>query len=557
MPDALARHDAVVRSAISKSGGYVFATGGDSFSAAFARPMEAVDTAIEIQSQLSAEDWGELGNLRVGVALHTGIADERDGDYFGPPVNRTARILSVADGGDVLISQTTLDLLRHHLQAAGLTTSDLGARRLKGIGVPERIHALDLGVKRRRSVSRRSLFTAGGLTLAALAVLIMVVVPPSLTPEEAPTTTSASTAGATETSTDSTTPDTASLAAGTVRWTRDLGAAPAGMVVDRGVIYAVTSTGNLVALNLERGEPVWEFDANGPLRQPPTVSGGVVYLVTISGNRLFGVAGGEAQLRCSFSFLEPGPVSVVDRTVYLGAGGSGTLYVVATSAGTECDSPVPAEYVSTRLQTITTAPVIAGDHIYLGDERGDVAALNLDDPDQRLWSQNYFTGAGEVPEYEGRVESVGVLEVIRVEASGQRTEITVLVTDAAGNLHFVDGGRPGRAQKDKVPVVGTPAVAEGRIYYLESLAVVVLDPDLEVDRRIPLDEQAALGPVLGDGVLYYVTRDAAVVAVDLDSGKPIMRQVLDSAAAVLTPIDDGVVAIDQDGTVSVVDLPAS
>ncbi len=104
MNEALAIHDSIMKEAIQGSDGYVFATGGDSFSAAFGAAQDAAQAAIEAQRRLAEVDWGET-QIRVRMALHTGEAEERDGDYFGPALNRTARLLAVGHGGQVLLSQ--------------------------------------------------------------------------------------------------------------------------------------------------------------------------------------------------------------------------------------------------------------------------------------------------------------------------------------------------------------------------------------------------------------------------------------------------------------------
>ncbi len=95
MQAALARHDAILRGAIESYGGYVFKTVGDAFYAVFASAPDALRAAIAAQQALSAERWSEdLGSLRVRMALHTGTPELRDSDYFGPPLNRVARLLS-------------------------------------------------------------------------------------------------------------------------------------------------------------------------------------------------------------------------------------------------------------------------------------------------------------------------------------------------------------------------------------------------------------------------------------------------------------------------------
>src|SRR5262245_8725255 len=104
MRTALARHDALIRAAIADYGGHVVKTMGDAFHAAFARAPDGVAAAAAAQRRLQAESWGEIGDLRVRMTLHTGAAEERDGDYYGPPLNRAARLLATGHGGQVLLS---------------------------------------------------------------------------------------------------------------------------------------------------------------------------------------------------------------------------------------------------------------------------------------------------------------------------------------------------------------------------------------------------------------------------------------------------------------------
>ena len=139
---ALECHDAVLNKVIEEHDGHVFYTGGDSFGAAFASPLSALATTIEIQRSLAAEDWPEeTGQLRVRMALHTGTPEMRDGDYFGPPVNRTARLMSAAHGGQILLSTATQQLVRDGL-SEGVSLVDLGQHQLKDLLSPETVFQL-------------------------------------------------------------------------------------------------------------------------------------------------------------------------------------------------------------------------------------------------------------------------------------------------------------------------------------------------------------------------------------------------------------------------------
>ena len=115
MRQALARHDAILREAIAAHRGHVFKTIGDAFCAAFSTAPEALAAAAAAQRALHGESWGEVGPLRVRMALHTGAAELRDGDYFGPPLNRVARLLAAAHGGQALVSQVARGLARDQL----------------------------------------------------------------------------------------------------------------------------------------------------------------------------------------------------------------------------------------------------------------------------------------------------------------------------------------------------------------------------------------------------------------------------------------------------------
>src|SRR5215211_5946779 len=141
MQTALARHDELLGAVIEECGGYAFKRLGDAFCCAFPTAPDSLEAALEGQRTLLSSDWEQTEPLRVRMALHVGAAEERDGDYFGPPLNRVARLLSAAHGGQTLISLATQELVRDQLPE-GTDLRDLGERRLKDLFRPERIFQL-------------------------------------------------------------------------------------------------------------------------------------------------------------------------------------------------------------------------------------------------------------------------------------------------------------------------------------------------------------------------------------------------------------------------------
>jgi predicted ATPase len=130
MAEALAAHDELIRSAVARHGGVVFKHTGDGMCVVFRSTPEAVAAATEVQSDVG---------LPVRMGLHTGEAESRDGDYFGPTLNRAARVMDAGHGGQVLVSSATAGLL------SGLDLVDLGEHQLKGLEKPERIFQVGSG----------------------------------------------------------------------------------------------------------------------------------------------------------------------------------------------------------------------------------------------------------------------------------------------------------------------------------------------------------------------------------------------------------------------------
>jgi predicted ATPase/class 3 adenylate cyclase len=144
MERSLARHDEIMTRVITERDGFVIKQRGegDSVFAVFARPTAAVVAALELQRNVQREPWSVPQPLRVRIAVHTGEAEQRGGDYFGRTVNRCARLRSVAHGGQTLLSATTVNLARAE-SPEDLSFRDLGSHRLRDLTEPEHVYQLE------------------------------------------------------------------------------------------------------------------------------------------------------------------------------------------------------------------------------------------------------------------------------------------------------------------------------------------------------------------------------------------------------------------------------
>ena len=138
MQSTLARHDAILREAVESHAGHVVKHTGDGGFAVFATARDALGAAVAGQAGLAEERWGSTGPLRVRMGLHTGEAQYREGDYFGTALNRAARLMAVAHGGQIVCSRATADLARDGLPTdVGLV--DLGEHRLRDLSRAEQV----------------------------------------------------------------------------------------------------------------------------------------------------------------------------------------------------------------------------------------------------------------------------------------------------------------------------------------------------------------------------------------------------------------------------------
>jgi len=139
---ALARHDALMAQAVETQRGRIVKTTGDGLHAVFDSASDGAAAALAAQQALHIETWPEVaGPLKVRMGLHTGECQERDGDFYGTEVNRAARVMGIAHGGQILVSEVTAALIRNALPINASLTN-LGEHRLKGLSAPEQIFQL-------------------------------------------------------------------------------------------------------------------------------------------------------------------------------------------------------------------------------------------------------------------------------------------------------------------------------------------------------------------------------------------------------------------------------
>ena len=133
----IADHRRLVREAFAERNGYEVDARGDEFLLAFQSPADAVETAIAIQESHDSHGWPD-GPVRVRIGIHTGTASIEDDDYVGIDVHMVARLCAAGHGGQVLLSQATVE------NVGDVEVKDLGQHELRGLETPEPIFQLVL-----------------------------------------------------------------------------------------------------------------------------------------------------------------------------------------------------------------------------------------------------------------------------------------------------------------------------------------------------------------------------------------------------------------------------
>lgn len=138
MKQALEMHDRILRQNIEAYGGHLIKHTGDGVFAVFEQG-DPLRCALQIQHDFENSQWGKIGELRIRVALHEGVAEKRNNDYFGPEINRTARVMAAAWGGQIVITPAVTSAASIPGDAS---LKDLGLHLLKDLTEPQHIYQL-------------------------------------------------------------------------------------------------------------------------------------------------------------------------------------------------------------------------------------------------------------------------------------------------------------------------------------------------------------------------------------------------------------------------------
>lgn len=138
MKKALARHNEIFKKHIAECGGKIIKHTGDGIFAVF-EAGDPFGCALHIQQDFQSQPWEEIGDLRVRIGLHAGYVEKSGEDYFGPVVNRTARVMAAAWGGQIIL---TAEAQLAAKLPAGATLIDLGSHLLKDLTEPQLLYGL-------------------------------------------------------------------------------------------------------------------------------------------------------------------------------------------------------------------------------------------------------------------------------------------------------------------------------------------------------------------------------------------------------------------------------
>lgn len=546
MGRVIEEHDAIIREAADDHGGWVFATGGDGFAIAFASPVEAARAALDAQERLARTTWPGGVALSVRMGLHTGIAEKRDGDYFGPPVNEAARVMGVASGGQVAVSETTCNLLRHLTEDWG-ALEPLWSGRFKGITRRTDVfllspHGESAGRGRRPSK----------VVLVGISVLVLVAAGTALLGgREFGESTSTTDVNLSATTVPPSAEPVGAAPDG-VSWTID-GVSPAvgePVVIGGRVLWARTGGIGWV----DGAGNVGGFDTPGIPNTAPRLIDGLVVL-GVRGGLLLAIdpETGEEAARCVLELDVTVPPIAWDESMIVAAGDQSQIRRVRLGQDGCQTLAVNDTAIRGRVNTEMRR---LGDALMAIDNLGRVYLVD----GATLEADGAGAGIGRIPEPDPMSGVVG--EMIRVAgAGGMSDRPVVLAADRDGFLFSID--------IDERVVSNTGIRIEGEVLLAadgDLLAVVI---DEGIRRRlqridtvgyVALDASdtelgdIAVGPVRGSQHLY-LSDGPRVIAFDAETLDRAWEVPLDSTPAFIAELAGQVVVLTVGGEMKALPAP--
>ena len=436
MTGALARHDEIMRSVIEHHSGLIFKHTGDGICAAFESPGDALDAGLAVQAAFRAEVFESIGQMAVRVAIHTGEADEHHGDYRGPALNRVSRLLDVAIGGDILLTDEAEGMVRATLPR-DVELADLGEHRLRDIKESGHVYYVEFPGKARTgrpAAPWLAALAATILVVGAIAVFSLASPPGTGTPE----TTVAPGVSATVPVAPSTTGPAGLVSP---EWVVYPGGILNSLAVHDGVVIAGNQSSGLHAFSIRGMENVWPaqglvVDVDDPLVEPfgapvigpPVVGDELVFYSTLLGT-LHAVDLRTGELNWWHRFerclgdectpVVPSPPAVRGEVVVVAAGSE--LFKFEPSTGDFFG-------VEGGFGSATAGPTFGGDFVYLA-ESSSVLQFSAED---LTFQRSLFVGDDLPVGYQAEVSSL--LTTTVPSESGVGSDHALFITDAEGFL---------------------------------------------------------------------------------------------------------------------------
>jgi class 3 adenylate cyclase/outer membrane protein assembly factor BamB len=517
---ALALHDQIILDTAGSCGGYVFTNAGDSWGIAFADPRRALACAERIREAIETTTFVGIGSLRIRIGIDTGLCDEREGDYFGPPLNRIHRMLATRRGAETILTATTADLITHDLPE-GRTLVDLGLHRLDGIPGRHRLYRLGEAPERPRWLS--------AWILAVFPVVVLVSVVVGLLRSE-PAAEPTPTTGA---SLEPVTTVPQAPPRGELLWTASVPGGYEAVAADGIRAFAVDADGALSALDLATGTVLWRTDPIEAIAGPPLPFEDVVLVADERTRQVaaYELVTGELAYRCASPLPGLSPPAADDGRIFIAAGETPQVSEFRPRSPTHetCRLVSGATSFIRSFGQVEDPLVLSDDRLLVIDATATIHAFDTGDlAGGEVWTY-------DVP-YESQVdptlmdlkvtEPVFLDYRIPTESGWLETVTWVLFGEqrtrsdtATWRLHRTDL-ESGLERDDILEVGGPPAAGLGRVFVAspDHTSLLVFDHAMDLETTISISPSEAAPHLDADTrVVYLSTEDGELVAIDAEA----------------------------------------